>query len=194
MAIQIRNTDPAIALMATVVNDSKAALVAQLRLAQADVATIAADPEVAVSPTFVALGAHNDRSEVLITAADATTLETSVTLVNQLLGVYAFHMADTLAHKVVGVALASYVPVSDSLSDGDKLTAAIALANDIKSKYNTHRASTTYHYTADSTNVTSAADATDQGSLNTLLTELKADINAHLVQGYAGKSVRLVSA
>ena len=36
------------------------------------------------------------------------------------------------------------------------------------------------HFTADATNTIAAANATDQTSLNTLLNELKTDINAHM--------------
>jgi hypothetical protein len=187
MATQIRKCSPEAVDLATAVNDMKSFLMAQLRLAQADVATIAADSDVGVTPTFVALGSHNDKSEVLVTAANASDLATSLTLVNELIGVYTFHMADTLGHKVAGVALASTVPATT-------LATAITRANDIKSKYETHRASTTYHYTADSTNTISASNASDQSSLNTLLNELKTDINAHVVSGPAFASIRLVDA
>lgn len=154
--------------------------------------TIAAAAATAVASadaatTVVAQGAHRDKSETTVTAANATNLATSLTLCNDILGVYQFHMADTLAHKVTGVALASYALVS-TLAD------AITRANDIKSKYETHRASTTYHYTADSTNAIAAADATDQTSLNTLLNELKADLNLHMASGAACGSVRAVDA
>ncbi len=187
MATKIRKTDKYVTDLAAAINDVKDFVVAQLRLAQADVATIAADSDVGVTPTFIDLGSHRDRSELLVTAANASTLPTSLTLVNEILSVYAFHMADTLAHKVVGVALASYVPATS-------LATAITRANDIKSKYNTHRASTTYHYTADSTNVVAAADATDQSSLNTLLNEIKTDLNAHLISGPVCKSIRTTAA
>lgn len=187
MATVIRKTDPAMVEFATALNDLKSFAMAQLRLAQADVATIAADVDVGVTPTFVSLGAHNDKSESTITSADASTLGTSLTLVNEVVAVYRFHMADTLAHKTTGVALTSYATATT-------LAEAIVLANDVKSKYNTHRASTTYHYVADSTNVIAAANASDQGTLNTLLNELKADINLHMASGPAGSSIRLVDA
>lgn len=194
MARVIRKTDPTIAELAIMVNDLKDFVVAQLRLANADLVSIASDSVAFATPTLADLGAHNDRSEKVLAAAASTTLGTSVTAVNEMLAWYAFHMADTLAHKTTGVALASYTPVSTSLSGAAQLAAAILLANDIKAKYNTHRASTTYHYTADSTNVIAAADATDQSSLNTLLVELKADLNLHGANGALAKSVRAVSA
>ena len=129
---------------------------------------------------------HLDASERAVTAANASDLATSLTLVNQILDVYQFHMADTLAHKVAGVALASYAKATS-------LATAITRANDIKSKFNTHRASTTYHYNADGGTV-AAADATDQSSLNTLLNEIKGDLNTHLADGPSAPSLRLVGA
>jgi hypothetical protein len=62
------------------------------------------------------------------------------------------------------------------------LDSAIALANDIKAKYNAHIPSTTYHSSGDGTNTVSAADATDLASLITLLNEMKGDYNAHRVE------------
>lgn len=130
---------------------------------------------------------HLDKSETILTAAVASDLATSLTLVNNMLGVYAFHMADTLAHKVAGVALASYVQATD-------LASAILRANDIKAKYNTHCASTVINYAADATNTTTSADSTDLASLITLLNEMRTDIAAHMQSGPAAKSLRVVSA
>ncbi len=186
MARVIRKTDPSTAAQTAAFEELKTYVITALRAGAADLVSIAADSVAFATPTLASadFGSHNDRSELIVTAAAATTLGTSLTLVNQLLGVYAFHMADTLAHKVAGVALASYAPASS-------LATAITRANDIKSKYNTHRASTTYHYLADSTNVIAAADASDQGTLNTLLNELKADLNLHMASGVSAKSIRV---
>ena len=162
MATAIRNIDPALAPLCAAHNDLKL--------------------QIGAGSFF-----HLDASEVTVTAANASDLATSLTLTNQLLDVYKFHMADTLAHKVAGVALASYAYATD-------LATAQTRANDIKSKYNTHIASTTYHYTADATNATAAANASDQGTLNTLLNELKTDFNAHAASAPTGKSLRLVDA
>ncbi len=194
MARVIRKTDPVVTELATMVNDLKAFVVARDRLMVADLISIAADSVAFSAPGLADPGAHNDVSEKTIASAAATNLATSVTLTNEILSWYAFHMADTLAHKTAGVALADYTPVGSSLTNAEKLAAAILLANDVKAKYNTHRASTTYHYTADGTNVIAAADATDQASLNTLLIELKADLNLHAASGVAAQSVRLVDA
>lgn len=162
MARQVRKTSPEVLELALAINDLKA--------------------QIGAGSTF-----HLDKSEVIPAQANSSNLATSLTLVNELLAVYAFHMADTLAHKVVGVALASYVPATS-------LATAITRANDLKAKYNTHIASTTYHYTTDAANAIAAADATDQTSLNTLLNEIKTDFTAHMASGPAAKSIRAVSA
>ncbi len=180
-------------MIATAFNNMKDSMVARDRLASADIATIGADTEVSVSPTMVSIGYHNDRSEATVTAEDPDDgedddgLAGALLLTNNLLGVYKFHMADTLAHKVAGVALASYVPATT-------LATAITRANDIKSKYGTHRASTTYHYVSDGVDTISASDATILSDLITLLIELKADFNSHMASGPAAASLRLVDA
>lgn len=128
---------------------------------------------------------HLDKSEITVTAAVASDLPTSLVLVNQMLGFYKFHMADTLAHKVAGLPLASYVPATD-------LASAIARANDIKAKYNVHAVSTTYHYTADV--VIATADATVLADLQTLLNAERTALIAHAASGPAAKSIRVVAA
>lgn len=187
MATSLRKEGADLEAVVAAFNELKADYVAKMRAVNADLVSIAADSVAYATPTVLDPGFHADRSEKTITAANASDLPTSLTLVNQIMGVYKFHMADTLAHKVAGVALASYTRAKS-------LATAITLANDIKAKYNTHRASTTFHYTADSTNATTSSDATDQGSLDTLLNELKTDINAHMASGSAVKSLRIVDA
>jgi hypothetical protein len=133
---------------------------------------------------------HLDVYEKTITAANASDLATSQTLLAQIVGILTEHFADTLAIKVVDP---TSLPTQLTPTDYT-LAAAITAANLCKASYNTHRASTTYHYTADSTNAVASADATDQTSLNTLLNEMKGDINAHLASGQPAASLRLVSA
>lgn len=162
MATQIRNTDAMIVPFAAAFNDLKL--------------------QIGAGASF-----HLDKSETVLTAAVASDLATSLVLVNNLLGVYAFHMADTLAHKIAGVALASYAQATD-------LASAIARANDIKAKYNTHCASTAIHYSADATNTIAAADATDLASVITLLNEMRTDVAAHMQSGPAAKSLRVIGA
>ncbi len=162
MATVLRDTDPVLGPIVAAFNELKA--------------------QVGAGSSF-----HMDASERTVTAANASSLATSLTLVNQLIAVYSFHAADTLAHKAAGNALASTAPATT-------LAQAITRANDIKAKMALHLASTAQHYTADETNATAAADADDQTSLNTLLNELKADLNAHMASAPATHSLRLVGA
>jgi len=55
------------------------------------------------------------------------------------------------------------------------------LANEIKSDYNTHAASTTYHVAAD-TNLVTSSDSTTLATVITLVNEIKVDFNAHLTE------------
>jgi hypothetical protein len=131
---------------------------------------------------------HLDKSERTVTAANASSLATSLTLLKEILSVYAFHLADTVAHKVADT---TNVVTSPAPTD---LTTAITAANELKGDYNAHIASTTFHYNADATNTIAAANASDQSTLNTLLNEIKADFNAHMASGPAAASFRLVDA
>lgn len=163
MATVIRNTDPNVSLWVAAHNDLKL--------------------QIGAGAFF-----HLDKSELTITLANATDLATSLALCNNITGVYIFHFADTLAHKIADV---TALPL---LGAATTLATAITAANLIKASLATHIASTTVNYAADSTNTIAAANATDQGSLNTLLNELKTDINAHMASGVASASLRLVSA
>lgn len=165
MATQLRNTDPSLSDIVSAFNDLKA--------------------ETGAGASF-----HLDKSEVTVTAANATDLATSLTLVKQMMAVYAFHIADTLAHKAAdttNTVAATIVSVVD-------LASAITAANELKAAFNAHIASTTFHYNADATNTVAAANATDQTSLDTLANAIKTALNAHMASGPAAKSLRLVGA
>jgi hypothetical protein len=58
----------------------------------------------------------------------------------------------------------------------------VTLANAIRTSYAAHRASTTYHVTADAVNVVSLAAATNLAEAIALLNDLKAKFNPHLTQ------------
>lgn len=140
---------------------------------------------------------HLDAAETArqITSANATDLDTSLALVNELRAKYALHIGadnagDGMAHKAQDATNTVAAAVATSLAT------AITLANEIKVDYTAHIASTTFHHNADATNTVAAADATDQTSLNTLVNELKADLNAHMASAptNAAPSIRLVDA
>lgn len=188
MATKIRKTEPSVQVLADAINDLKAWTVAQIRLAQADIAAIALDVDVGTTPTLVALGSHNDRSELTVTAADGADLATCLTLVNELKAVYNTHCADTLAHKAADT---TNVITAAKATD---LATAITMANELRTDYAAHRVSTVFHVVADSTNTVAASAASDLGTLITLVNELKVDINAHMASGPAAKSIRAIDA
>lgn len=131
---------------------------------------------------------HYDRAEYPVTAAAASDLATSITLAQDLLEAYARHRVDALAHTAAD---ATNVVASAPSAVVDLATAIVA-ANQMKAAYNAHRAEGGVHPTNDAGNATAAADAADQGTLNTLLNELKTDLNAHLADGLSTPSWRAV--
>lgn len=174
MAIKIRKSQLA----------SEAALVAAVNAALDGNLTTQVHRDKTSTPAGDSL---NPSSTLLaIASANASSLGTSITLANEIKGVLKVHMADDSAHlaaDAVNIAFDGYALASN-------LATGIALANAIKVNYEVHRVSTVFHLNADSTNTISASAATDQSSLNTLLNELKTDINAHIANG--GSTQRLV--
>lgn len=121
-----------------------------------------------------------------VTHADATTLPTAITLAAAIRVVWLAHFADTMAHKVADdTVLAAAVPTDQSTLN--------TYLNEMKADLNVHVGSTTYHYTADSTNTVSATNASDLSSSLTLVNEIKADLNAHILGAAAGHAIDIVS-
>lgn len=137
---------------------------------------------------------HLDAYENPVAKANASNLATAVALANEIRAVHNFMMTDTLAHKVADVTDPTAVAAANPNAGDGGLAGAIALANDIKAKYNVHIASTTYHYNADATNNITSANASDLTTLQTLLNELKGDMNAHMASAPTGKSIRVLPA
>lgn len=162
MATVIRNIDPLVVPLTTAFNALKV--------------------QIGAGSSF-----HMDASEVLISAAAATDLGTSLTLCNDLIAVVTFHFADAVAHKVVDATALPAINVATTLAT------AITAANLIKASYNTHCAATAKHYNADATNTIAATDATTQGTLNTLLNEMRTDIAAHMASAPTCASFRLIA-
>lgn len=127
------------------------------------------------------------RTDLQVTAANASDLATSIALVNDIYDVVQLHFADTLAHDSA-VSAALDVPVATDLAT------AITRGNALKAAVNTHHSAANVHYNNDGTNWIAAADASDQSSLNTLLNEMKGDVNAHIVSAPAGAMINLVNA
>lgn len=143
----------------------------------------------AASPASSAV--HYDRGEYAVTAANATSLATSLTLVKSLLVAYATHRVDALAHDAADTTNT----VASAVADVVDLASAITAANQLKAAYNAHLTQGGVHPNDDVANAVVAADASStQGQLNTLANALKVAFNAHIVDGFATPSWRIETA
>lgn len=184
MARPIRRTSQHVRDLATSFNELRSFVIAQMRLAKADLATATG-----AGTTWTAFSSHNDLSERTVTAANATDLASSLLLVNQLRDVYEFHRTDMLAHAAADTTNSITAPKATDLAT------AITLANELRTDYGAHRSQATVHTVNDSGNAVSASAASDQGTLNTLLNELKTDLNAHMATGVpTTKALRVMPA
>lgn len=124
----------------------------------------------------------------------ATTTLTAVNRVNAVRTAYILHIASACS---ASTGQGAHIAADSTNTIGAAATdeaSAITLANDIKSKFNTHRASTSYHPTADSTHAISSTDASDAASLYTLVNELYTDVAAHIASGMTSSAINLVAA
>lgn len=178
MSLNVRNIPDAVAY----------ALVAAHNQRQAD--AIGSSFHMAQTETVSADYRNPVLTRVRISSANSSSEATAVTLVNELKAKLNQHLADDIAHDT---AVSAQVTTADAVT-GDSLVTAIALANALKAAYNTHLSAANVHFTNDATNTIAAANATDQTSLNTLLNEMKTDVNAHFASAPAGTWIRIVSA
>lgn len=131
------------------------------------------------SPTFTVLA---------VSAATATNLATSLTMVNNIKLVVNDHFSDVAPHNTSTSAQLTIT------ADATDLTTANALANAIKTAINAHATSTTIHYNSDTTNTITNANATDQTTLDTLVNEIKSKMNTHIASAPNGYYLNLVDA
>jgi len=139
---------------------------------------------------------HIDASEVVVVGADCTNTATGIVLVNECKRVYngvtggwVGHRLDDLAH------VATDATNAITYADATSLATAYLLANQLKSKFNTHLSQSGKHYNNDSTNTVDSVDADSEGKLVTLVNEIKADLNAHMADAPTEAAmIRLVSA
>lgn len=142
---------------------------------------------------------HLDTSDETVTAAVASDLATSLTLVNELADVF-YGPASTTSSPFPGHALDALAHVAADSTNGaltaarpaTSLATAITLANEIKADYNAHLTQSGVHLNNDSTNTISSSNASDQSSLNTLLNELRTNMAAHIASAVAGYSLRII--
>lgn len=162
-------------------------MAAILRSPSANERTIAAAIN-AVRHISAAASVHADAAELVVTAPNATDLASAIALAQNLSDVYNTHRTDLLAHAAADstntVATAKSAIVSQAT--------AITFANQLKAAYNAHRSQSGVHHADDSGHATTSSDATNLSSLQTLLNELKSDINAHMATALAGSSLRPV--
>lgn len=143
-----------------------------------DAGSFAADP--------ASSAVHFDRGEYGVTAANASSLATSLALTKALITAYNRHISDALAHRVVdgtNVLTATRASVVD-------LASAITAANEIKAAFNAHRAESGVHGADDAGHEVTASNATIQSELNTLTNALKTAFNAHIADGMSTPSWR----
>lgn len=112
----------------------------------------------------------------LIRSANSSSLATSITLANELRAALLAHFAST-GHQgvhMVASAMTFTAPIASSLATG------ITLAAEMKADFNTHLSESNVHIKDDSTNVVTAAHSiTLQSELDTLLNDIKTQMNAH---------------
>lgn len=93
--------------------------------------------------------------------------------------------------QVVDYINAWYAQTAPSAAQATILAAAVILANELKSDYNTHRTQATIHSVNDTANVVTAANATDLATLLTLCADIRTQLNAHYSN--SGGSYHLVA-
>lgn len=123
---------------------------------------------------------HLDAGEFTVTAPVASDLATSITLAKALVVSYAEHIADDLAHLLPDTTNDLPDPVEDILASIVSLTEVMDVANGIKDSLNLHFTQAGVHPNDDVARTITSPDATDQGSANTLLNEIRTDLNAHM--------------
>lgn len=146
--------------------------------------------------SFAAAGAsspvHYDRGEWTVSVANASDLTTSLALAKALVASVLPHLSDTLAHTAADDTNLPAETVQELVSSIVSLPTASDVANGLKAALNAHFVESGVHPSNDMARTISSPDATDQSSLNTLLNELKTDFNAHIADGVATPSWRMV--
>lgn len=127
-------------------------------------------------------------SALLVSAANATDLPTSLVLANQIKTIFNIQIADAVAHKTADTT--NKIVAANAVD----LTTAQTLANAIKTAFNAHLTQSNVHYTNDGTNTNATTAAVDLPTTQALLNALKGNINAHIVSAPAGFAVTLASA
>jgi hypothetical protein len=129
-----------------------------------------------------------------ITAPNASEINSSIVLANQLKALLNAHYASACdASTGIGAHISADASNVIATADASDLTSVEALLNACKTSYEAHRASTVFHPTADGTHTITSATATDQGTSNTLGNEMKTDCSAHFAAAFGSQAIQLVS-
>jgi hypothetical protein len=111
-----------------------------------------------------------------IKSANSSSLATSITLANELKAALNLHLASTGHQGVHKTASAAAIAAANASS----LATGITLGAEMKADFNTHLTESGVHLLNDSTNtVTAAHSITLQSELNTLLNDIKTQVNLH---------------
>ena len=134
---------------------------------------------------------HLDASELTVTfsslsGSDADATTAALNAAYEIAWVFYKHRTSSLEHVAAESATAPAKPAT--------LAAAYTLINAVKAAYNTHIASTSYHFNADSSNEVSTTDASSLSTLQTLANAFKTKLNAHIVSAPSAPSLRLTNA
>lgn len=121
-----------------------------------------------------------------ITAANATNLATSLTLIAELRGKLNTHYADTIAHDTAVSAASTSVAATNTAT-------VVTEVNILKGELNAHFTAASVHFNNDSTNTITSATATDQTTADTMLNEIKTAVNAHMKAAPGGAFINLVN-
>jgi hypothetical protein len=121
----------------------------------------------------------------IMSSASASDLPSVIVRANEAKAVLNAHIADEVAHERYGSAIAT--------ADATDQATANTLLNAIKTAFNAHGASTSYHIVADATYVVTAANATNLASSIDLANELYTMINGHIQFAPTSPQVVLVA-
>ena len=122
-----------------------------------------------------------------LSGSDSAATAAAIAAGNNVMTVYLFHIADTIAHIAAGVA--------PSLVAATDLTSLATLCEAIRTDYTAHIADTGLHPNADATNTIAAATVTNLATAQTFLNEMlnTTALQAHIQNALAVSSLRLVN-
>lgn len=124
-------------------------------------------------------------TRLTVTAPTATNLATSIALLANCKAVMNAHFADTIAHDTAVSAASTGVAATTTAT-------AITEVNIFKGELNAHFTAASVHFNNDAANTITSATATDQTTVDTMLNEIKAAINAHMKSAPTGAFITLV--